>query len=433
MQAEKFFPVMDHLVISDTQYNMEKRFVSIWFRHLTTDWHCLRQPELHSMPFVLRSSYHGKMIISAANAMAMKHGIVKDMVLADARAIVPDLQVRDDRPDLPGKLLKRLAEWSIRFTPAPSVDIPDGILLDATGCSHLWGGEQMYIQTIVKKLSDRGYDITAAMADTPGVAWAVARYGSDNFSGRSTIIPPGKHSEALLPLPVEALRLEPDAIERLHKLGLHRFGQIITMPRASLRRRFGPQILNRLDLAAGREEEIIQPVIPAEQYQERLPCLEPIVTASGIEITLDQLLRKLCKRLRDEHKGLRHAHFKAYRVDGKMEQVEIGTSRPTHHVAHLSKLFELKLCCIEPALGIELFILEASKVEEHLDAQSKLWETSGGLHDERLSELIDKLAVKTGVQPVRYFQDEHYWPERSVRAESSLQKKKHYRMAHRPD
>lgn len=400
---------------------MAKRYVSIWFRHLATDWHCLRNPDLHGMPFVLYSISHGRMIVTAANALAMKHGITMQMVLADARAIMPDLQVKEDQPTLAERLLKRLAIWCIRFTPTSSVDLPDGIILDATGCAHLWGGEQQYLCAITEKLSNRGYDVAAAIADTPGIAWAVARYGIENQNSQYTLVEPGKHLHALLPLPAEALRLEPDIVERLHKLGLHRIQQFISMPRVSLRRRFGIQFLNRIDLVTGKVEDVITPVIPIEPYCEFLPCLEPIVTTRGIEIALEQLLKTLCQRLRDEQKGLRYAIFKGHRVDGKIEQIEIGTSSPSHHVEHLYKLFELKLSSIEPALGIELFVLEALKVEDHFSTQGSLWESTGGLGDQRISELIDRVQMKCNVKPMRFLPAEHYWPERSIQIASGLQ------------
>jgi protein ImuB len=407
-----------HPVSSKKQDDMA-RFVSIWFRHLSTDWFTLRQPRLKNLPFVLRAPAHGRMIITAANAMAEAIGINSGMVLADARAIIPELQVLDDKPDLVEKLLHRLAEWCIRFTPVVAVDLPDGLLLDATGCAHLWGGDQPYLDTIVKKLTLRGYDVCAAMADTQGVAWAVARFGKEPLVTVS-----GMHIEALLPLPPEALRLDVETVERLHKLGLHQIGQFIKMPRSSLRRRFGQHFIMRLNMALGVEMEMIEPVQLVEPYQERLPCMEPIVTATGIEIALQQLLETLCLRLQQEQKGLRVAIFKGYRVDGKVEQVDIGTNRASHNIRHLFKLFETKLSTIEPALGIELFTLEAQKVEDHYPQQEKMWEGSNGLEDIRLSELIDRLAGKVGMQSIhRYVPDEHYWPERSFKPASSLQEK----------
>ena len=185
----------------------------------------------------------------------------------------------------------------------------------------------------------------------------------------------------------------------------------------------GPwSILTRINQALGLEEEFIQPVHPPAPYQERLPCLEPIVTATGIEIALQRLLETLCKRLKQEGKGIRKTVLKCYRVDGKIEQIEIGTIRASHHVEHLFRLFELKISSIEPALGIELFVLEASKVEDHVSLQSTIWNHGlRGLEDERISELLDRLSNKIGASSIRrYLPNEHYWPERSVKAANSL-------------
>src|SRR6187402_1400761 len=110
---------------------MEKRFISIWFRHLNTDWFTNQHlvptqpgPTKSDVvgPFVLRTPSHGRMIITAANATAERQGRHCGMVLADARAIVPALEVLDDKPDLAAQLLKRLAEWCIRFTPVVAID-----------------------------------------------------------------------------------------------------------------------------------------------------------------------------------------------------------------------------------------------------------------------------------------------------------------------
>lgn len=395
---------------------MGRRYLSIWFPHLMTDWFTLREPALKSSPFVLRSPSHGRMIITAASGIAETRGIYPGMVLADARAIFPELQVRDDQPGLSEKLLLKIAEWCIRFTPVAAVDSPDGIMLDISGCSHLWGGDELYLAEIQKRFHERGYKVRLAVADTIGAAWAIARFGQG-----TNVIKSGTHMEALLPLPPAALRLETGTVERLHKLGLRQIGQFITMPRNTLRRRFGTDFIKRLNQALGLEEETLQPVQPVVPYSERLPCLEPIVTATGIKIALQRLLETLCKRLEREQKGLRTAIFKGYRVDGKVEQVEIGTSRASCSVKHLLKLFEDKLSTIEPDLGIELFILEAPKVEDHAPAQEKLWEGSGGLDDLRISELVDRLAGRVGMSAIhRYVPDEHYWPERSFKQATTL-------------
>jgi len=402
-----------------------KRFAAIWFPFLKTDWFSIRQPSLRELPFVLIAPDHA------------------GMVAADAKAMYPSLTVIDDQPGLAERLLKRIAEWCIRFSPSVAVDGNDGLFLDATGCTHLWGGDAAYVKDITARFCNYGYTVRVAIADTIGAAWAVSRYAKEEF-----IIAPGEQSTALLYLPAAALRLDIDTTDRLNKLGLRHVKDFIAIPKAALRRRFGVrmpevrsltsevrgrksdfrpqtsdiQIITRINQALGLEEEFIQPVHPPAPYQERLPCLEPIVTATGIEIALQRLLETLCKRLQQEGKGIRAAVLKCYRVDGKIEQIEIGTIRASHHVAHLFRLFELKISSIEPALGIELFILEATKVEEHVSLQSTIWNHGlRGLEDERISELLDRLSNKIGASSIhRYLPNEHYWPERSVKAANSL-------------
>jgi protein ImuB len=396
---------------------MQKRFITIWFRHLTTDWLTLRRPELKNTPFVFAVPHHGRKVITAANALAEGHGVMPGMPVADAKAMVPDIEVFDEKAERAEKLLRALGEWCIRFTPQVALDLPDGLILDISGCAHLWGGERAYLKEIVTRLRGSGYDVRAAIADTIGAAWAIARFGQVK-----RIIENGAQTSALLPLPAAALRLEPAVLTRLQKLGLYTIGSFISMQRSALRRRFGEGLLLRLAQALGQAEEYIQPLQVPEPFQERLPCMEPIRTAPGIEIAIQRLLESLCRQLQQEGKGIRTAVLKCYRLDGNIQQVEIGTNRASHHTVHLFKLFQLKIASITPALGIELFVLEAMKVEDVEPSQEALWAEDPGLNDEGVAELLDRISAKVGAGTIhRYLPAEHYWPERSIRASPTLQ------------
>ena len=193
------------------------------------------------------------------------------------------------------------------------------------------------------------------------------------------------------------------------------------MPRIALRRRFGKDLLLRLDQAIGREDEFIVSIKPVFPYEERLPCLEPICTASGIELALQKLLHNICKRLTGEGKGIREAVLQCHRVDGKIEQINIGTNRATAHEQHLFQLFALKIAQIEPALGIELFILEIPRVEETDPVQENLWGNRIGLDNPVVTELLDRLKSRDAACEIsRYLPAAHYWPERSMKMANSL-------------
>lgn len=395
-----------------------ERFAAIWFPHLLTDWLTLKNPQLKGLALVITQPDHAKLKVTDANIIAEKKGIYRGMLLADAKAIVPELQVVDETaPDIQEKLLNAIGLWCIRFTPMVSLDLPDGLLLDITGCAHLWGGEMCYWDLIIDSFKQKGYEIKVAIADTLGAAWAMARFGKE-----VSIISPGDHVLALSLLPPAALRLEQVMIERLNKLGFEAISRFMYLPRSVLRRRFGSSLLSRLDQALGYEKEYCTYLIPIDAYQAHLPCLEPISTPTAIKIALQKLLETLCMRLSREGKGIRKAYLKCYRLDGKIVQVAIGTNRSSCHITHLFKLFELQIPSLSPGLGIELFILEASQVEEISPHQDRLWGNDQLVEaDQGLTELLDRIAGKLGASTIcRYLPQAHYWPERSVKVASSL-------------
>lgn len=394
---------------------MPKRYLYIWFRYLATDRLAKVRPELRGKSFLLYTPEHGRMVVKAVSRQLAKEGVSPGMVVADVRAILPSVEVFSADAVAEEKLLTDLAEWCIRYSPIVAADFPDGLILDISGCPHLWGGEISYWRSITDRLRKGGYEVRAAIADTVGTAWAVARYGKT-----AMIIESGKQAEALSLLPPAALRLDYTTLQRMDKLGFRQVGQFINIPRLNLRRRFGDALLMRLDQALGTLSEPLQPVQPAPVYLERLPCLEPIRTATGIEIAIKRLLEALCERLSQEGKGMRTGILKGFRVDEEIEQVEIGTGRASRNATHLFKLFELKIPEIEPALGIELFTLEATLVEDVTESQEVLWSTTNRDRT-AISELLDNIAGKVGIQNIRrYLPQEHYWPERSIKKINSL-------------
>lgn len=385
--------------------------MALYFPRLKTDWITIRKPDLGNLPFVFSVSDQNRLVISAANALAETQGLHVGMRLADAKAILPQLKILEDKEGREQKLLSAIAEWCIRYTPLVSLDLPDGLLFNCSGCAHLWGGEQHYLDEIINNFQYKGYRVKAAISDTVGSAWAMARFASGN-----TIIPPKGQKVAMAQLPPSALRLEAANIDKLNKLGFRRISAFASIPHGSLRRRFGDGLLLRMMQAYGEVEEYIKPIKVPEPYEERLPSLEPIRTRVGIEIALRKLLEMMGERLIGEGKGIRTATFRTYRIDGKTQQLQIGTNQASCHVEHLFKLFEQHIGDIAPGLGIELFILEANRVEDADASQQALWTGKTGLANNGVLELLDKLAGKVGAQAIhRYLPQERYWPERSIK------------------
>ncbi|GHE42722.1 Y-family DNA polymerase [Sphingobacterium griseoflavum] len=399
---------------------MKKRYAVLFFPYLLTDWYLRKNTEYVAEPVVFMASANSRMFITASNAIAQELGIFPNMLLADARAAVPQLHVLTDKPLRKKKLLEALAQWCLQFTPTVATDDLGNLLLDISGCAHLWGGEKGYLAAIIAQLGSKGYEANICSADTIGAAWAAAHYRPTG-----TVIDAGRQLELLSHLPPEALRLESNTLDRLYKLGFRTLDSFAAIPVDVLNRRFSSELVLRLQQFLGKVEEYLEWVQPIQPYSESLSCLEPICTDKGIEIAIGKLMTDLCARLEAEGKGLRKAKLSCHRVDGKVKTIEIGTNRPSAHVPHLCALFAQKIAEIEPGLGIELFVMDALMLDDASPLQEVLWKGSAGVSDQALVELLDKIKVRdSNCRIDRYLPNEHHWPERSIRSATALTEKK---------
>ncbi|MBP2293029.1 Y-family DNA polymerase [Azospirillum rugosum] len=424
---------------------------------LPTDARARRVPGLHDRPSAAILAERGRLAVVAVNRAAEEAGVLPGMTLADARAILgggggggePGLTTFDAEPESDARLLERIAAWCTRYTPWTAPDGPDGVVLDITGCAHLFGGEEALVADLRARLARAGFESRAALADTPAAAWGLARFAPTltlpRFAGEGT--PPsfreaanrpspaqrgregpakreGGGLRALIdPLPIAALRLPPATIDGLAAVGLRRIGDLHALPRATLAARFGRAVLLRLDQALGRLDEPVSPRLPVPPHGVRLAFPEPIATAEPIARAVRHLLDTLCAGLEKTGEGARRLVLEAHRVDRRLEDppqtLAIGTSRPVRDAAALMRLFAQKLDRIEPGPGIEVLVLAATEAGPLGAVQRAL---DGGAADEsELGELVDRLGNRLGERAVlRLVPRESWLPERSVAAAPAL-------------
>ena len=81
----------------------------------------IRKPELRGKPVVLSAKERNRVVITAASPEAEKVGLFPGMVVADARALLPELIVVEDKAGRETRLLQGLGEWCIRWTPVTAL------------------------------------------------------------------------------------------------------------------------------------------------------------------------------------------------------------------------------------------------------------------------------------------------------------------------
>jgi protein ImuB len=337
-----------------------------------------------------------RQVIAAANRAALVLGLRPGMALSHAQAMVPGLEVAEADPEGDSTALRELAAWCLRWSPLTSAAPPDGIWIDATGCAHRHGGEDSLLAAIVTRLEGAGIAARAAMADTPGAAWAIARHSTQP----TTIVGAGEQMDALALLPVAALRIDAGTVAALRRLGIDLVGQLLSMPRGPLARRFGGEILRRLDQALGRKNEPITPVLPPDAAQHAASFLEPLLTATALGIAVERIVAPVCAQLEASGLGARQLDLLFERVDDAVQVIQIGTSRPSRDAQHLGRLLKERLESVEPGFGVSAMRLVVTLAEPILPTQLRSSLHQDDNQEVDLAPLVDRLASRFGVARV---------------------------------
>ncbi|MCB6177745.1 DNA polymerase Y family protein [Rhodobacter sp. Har01] len=430
-----------------------RRILSLWFPRLAAERVLRQRRDVLPMPFAVAGERGGAQVLVSLNPLAEAAGLREGQPLADATALCPGLLTRPESPAAEAVFLTVLRRWAGKFSPWVAEEPPSALMVDLTGCAHLFGGEAALLAQVAEDCTGLGLTVRAGIADTPGAAWALARFAGQEVrpsrdgdavkqearatrsraarrpgwekaapvaTGSGVIAPPGRLREVLAPLPLAALRLEPAAVEGLARLGLRRVADILGLPRAALARRFGAAVLKRLDQALGLESEPVSPARAPLHFAVRLTLPEPIGLRADVEAGIDRLLPALCERLRAQGRGARRVRLMAFRADGGVSTVEVGLARAADQPDGIRRLLDLKLDAVEAGFGIDRLRIEAVETEPLHAVQHRGQIEAGhaaatrGGEDHALADLIGRLGVRLGTEQVtRLHPADSHIPEKS--------------------
>lgn len=384
---------------------MARRVISLWLPHFQAERMMRAGRAGVATPFAVTASERGALRLCSVNRAAAALGLEPGMALTDARALAPGLATTEAEPARDAAALSALVRWGWRFTPLVGPATPDGLVLDITGCAHLFGGEGAMLERISTALGRFGYTARAGCADTSGAAYALARFGAE------AVAPPGQTRTAIADLPVRALRLEPTAVETLNRLGLTTIGAMAAQPRAPLTRRIGLGAIRRLDQALGRDPEPITPLREATPHAVRLSLPEPIGRIEDVMAGLTRLLDRLCTRLAAEGQGARRFRLSLMKCEGGTAAITIGLARARREPAMIARLFEPEIERVEAGFGFDALRLEALSVEPMRAAQI----TTERATTEALDDALSRIGNRIGFDNlIRFAPAESHIPERSV-------------------
>ena len=255
----------------------QRRILSLWFPRLAAERFLRLGRGYPTTPFAVAGNRNGMQVLTSLPFEAEAHGLSHGQPLRDAQAMCSAPVTRPSDPPAEAGFLSSLRRWAGRFSPWVAEEPPASLIIDLTGCAHLFGGEGTLLVRIDRDCADLGLSVRCGLADTIGAAWALARYAGQpvplartgdaidqephatrvraakrrnwergglapkpdsQTDGPNRIAVPGRTHSALSSLPVLALRIDTDTAAALSRIGLRRIGDLTCMPRAGLARRF---------------------------------------------------------------------------------------------------------------------------------------------------------------------------------------------------
>ncbi|MDJ0820202.1 MAG: DNA polymerase Y family protein [Paracoccaceae bacterium] len=423
-----------------------RRVLSLWFPRLGAERLIRQSPWLADQPFAVVEDTGQMQVLSSLSQAASEAGLHKGQPLRDAHAMCAGLITRAQVPQREAAFLGALHRWAGRFSPWVAQEAPDALVIDLTGCAHLFGGEEALALQVAQDCTDLGLSVRLGIADTLGAAWALARFSAQSASPHrsgdaidqeayatraragkrrhwerggaapatamapaqdsSRIAAPGQSYSALAPLPVAALRIDSHVQQQLARLGLRSIGDLIGQPRAGLARRFGRGLVDRLDQAMGSAPEPIAPATPPDRFAMRLTLPEPIGLEADVAAGVARMLEPLCDKLRTKGRGARSLRLEAHRSDHSMQWLTVIAASATYDPHRLEPLIRMKLPEIDAGPGIDMLRLEAVRHEPLHDRA-----TAGHLEAARrgqarrsqgaaMEDLIGRLGARIGMEAI---------------------------------
>ena len=323
---------------------------------------------------------------------------------------------------------------------------PQALLMDVTGISELYGGEEALLAAAAELCQELGYQPRLAIAATAGTAWGVAHYApprpaaaelADQTSSPTAvrrvllanevpawIIPAGAEATALDPLPIAALRVRTEVTQMLRRLGVERIGALRRLPRAGLASRLGREPLVRLDQALGQLDESLAIHHQAASHQATKELEYPTNDREILGHCLEQLVGQVAARLAAAQRGALRITCRLTGVEDQSLEIRLGLFTPTAAAEHLSRLLRGSL----ERRGCATLIQKVTVVVTMtgiLEVRQPTFRELGPLYDWNhqpadgfadLARLIDILSERLGRQRVVGFEPtQNPLPDEAVR------------------
>lgn len=328
--------------------------------------------------------------VIACNAEAALAGVRPGMALSAAWALAPALAVKPRDEAAEREALHGVALWAGQFTPTVSLAPPGAVLAEIGGCLRLFGGLPRLLGLLRDGLAELGYRAAIAAAPTPEGAHLLARAGLTQ-----PVTDPAALGEALAPLPLALLDCPRETHETLLNIGARSLGQCLALPRDGFARRFGQELLDRLDRALGVIPDPRPPFALPARWRAALALPAPAWEAEALLFGARRLAAELCGFLAAKQAGVTRLMLELRHEDASTTRVPVAFSLPCRDPERIAALLRERLSTLALPDRVEAMALAAEETAQLAPRNFSFFPDRESAGENRAA-LVERLRARLG-------------------------------------
>ena len=254
-----------------------------------------------------------------------------------ALALLPDLVIKSRDPSAETEAMFGLAAWASQFTPATALDLPSTLVLDVTASLKLVGKPEEIVRRLRTGLRELGFRSAWAVAPTASAACWFAR-----MSQQFVIVDRKILMQKISALPLGILKSATDLIRDFASLGLETIGDIQSLPRAGVSRRFGQELLAEIDRGTGQRPDPRTFFKPPAVFLAEIELPAEATQAEALLFASRRLLLQLEGFLIARSSGIERFTLKLLHRT-RSSEIHVGMLSPSRDVEHFSRLLRERL------------------------------------------------------------------------------------------
>lgn len=341
---------------------------------------------------------HGQ-VLTMSHEAALR-GVRAGMRRAGVAAIAPETRLHERDRDAERDALQGVALCLLQYTPEVALAGEAALVLEVGASLAAFGGRLALCRRVRGSVLEMGYSLRLGMA---GSAQAASLFALQPQPGPRRSLRRESLCRRLDAMPALLLPAAWPHRDWLDGIGCRTLADLRRLPRAGIKRRASPALLDQLDRAYGEAPELHDWVQAPPQFDGRLELPERVEHAEAVLFAARRLLLQLIGWLGARHLAVSRLVLRMEHERGRQSiaptALDIALAEPAWREEHLLRLLKEKLGRLELTAPVIALRLEAARLEALAPPSASLFPEPGGTMAD-YHRLLELLSARLGSENV---------------------------------